>query len=49
MSAICFDTKVDKEVDETGASWVIITLKGKWYVLQFGFHPNSYLSIPRMS
>lgn len=32
MSAICFSTKVDKEVDEAGASWVVITLKGKWYV-----------------
>jgi len=30
MSAICFSTKVDKEVDESGASWVVITLKGKW-------------------
>lgn len=30
MSAICFNTKVEKEVDETGTSWVIITLKGKW-------------------
>jgi len=30
MSAICFNTKVEKEVDETGAPWVIITLKGKW-------------------
>jgi len=30
MSAICFSTKVDKEVDETGASWVVITLRGKW-------------------
>jgi cyanate lyase len=33
MSAICFSTKVDKEVDETGAPWVVITLRGKWYVL----------------
>ena len=30
MSAICFSTKVDKEVDDTGASWVVITLRGKW-------------------
>jgi len=30
MSAICFSTKVDKEVDESGASWVVITMKGKW-------------------
>lgn len=30
MSAICFNSKVEKEVDETGASWVVITLKGKW-------------------
>ncbi len=30
MSAICFNTNVEKEVDETGASWVVITLRGKW-------------------
>ena len=30
MSAICFNSTVEKEVDETGASWVVITLKGKW-------------------
>ncbi|KAK3351296.1 cyanate hydratase [Neurospora tetraspora] len=30
MSAICFHSTVDKEVDETGAAWVVITLKGKW-------------------
>jgi cyanate lyase len=30
MSAIAFSTKVDKEVDETGNSWVVITLRGKW-------------------
>ncbi|KAL2023861.1 hypothetical protein VTK56DRAFT_638 [Thermocarpiscus australiensis] len=30
MSAICFNTKVEKEVDETGAPWVVITLRGKW-------------------
>jgi cyanate lyase len=30
MSAICFSTKVDKEIDESGAPWVVITLKGKW-------------------
>lgn len=32
MSAICFDTKVEKETVE-GADWVVITLRGKWYVL----------------
>lgn len=32
MSAICFSTTVDKEVDEAGSPWVVITLKGKWYV-----------------
>lgn len=32
MSAICFSTKVEKEVDEAGAPWVVITMKGKWYV-----------------
>ncbi|KAL2266352.1 hypothetical protein VTJ83DRAFT_5704 [Remersonia thermophila] len=30
MSAICFHSKVEKEVDETGSPWVVITLKGKW-------------------
>ncbi|KAK3901153.1 cyanate lyase C-terminal domain-containing protein [Staphylotrichum tortipilum] len=30
MSAICFNSKVEKEVDENGAPWVVITLKGKW-------------------
>lgn len=32
MSAICFSTNVEKEVDESGAPWVVITLRGKWYV-----------------
>ncbi|SPQ21908.1 1155e719-d4cb-427f-bf0d-ebe50a16ba9b [Thermothielavioides terrestris] len=30
MSAICFSSKVEKEVDESGAPWVVITLRGKW-------------------
>jgi cyanate lyase len=30
MSAICFSSTVDKEVDDSGASWVVITLRGKW-------------------
>ncbi len=30
MSAICFNSTVEREVDETGAPWVVITLKGKW-------------------
>jgi cyanate lyase len=30
MSAIAFSTKVDKEVDDSGVSWVVITLRGKW-------------------
>ena len=30
MSAICFETKVDKEVDEGGNAWAVITMKGKW-------------------
>ena len=30
MSAICFSTKVDKEVDEAGSPWVVITMRGKW-------------------
>lgn len=33
MSAICFNSKVEKEVDEGGAEWVVITLRGKWWVL----------------
>ncbi|KAH8891406.1 cyanate hydratase [Thozetella sp. PMI_491] len=30
MSAIAFSTKVEKEVDETGTTWVNISLRGKW-------------------
>ncbi|GJC88199.1 cyanate hydratase [Colletotrichum liriopes] len=30
MSAICFNTSVEKETDEAGNPWVVITLKGKW-------------------
>ncbi|KFG82072.1 putative cyanate lyase [Metarhizium anisopliae] len=30
MSGVCFKTDVDKEVDETGATWAVITMKGKW-------------------
>ncbi|KAF3939363.1 hypothetical protein ABW19_dt0206752 [Dactylella cylindrospora] len=30
MSAIAFSTKVDKEVDEQGNTWVNITMRGKW-------------------
>lgn len=30
MSAICFSTKVEKEVDDDGAAWVVITWRGKW-------------------
>ncbi|KAF3760283.1 cyanase [Cryphonectria parasitica EP155] len=30
MSAISFSTKVDKEVDQDGSPWVVITLRGKW-------------------
>lgn len=30
MSAICFSTKVEKEVDDAGAPWVVITMRGKW-------------------
>jgi cyanate lyase len=32
MSAICFSTTVEKEIDEAGSPWVVITLKGKWCV-----------------
>ncbi|KAI1849439.1 hypothetical protein JX265_008593 [Neoarthrinium moseri] len=31
MSAIAFSSKVDKEVDQDGVTWVNITLRGKWY------------------
>ncbi|KAF3908661.1 hypothetical protein AA313_de0205870 [Arthrobotrys entomopaga] len=30
MSAIAFSTKVDKEVDEQGNTWVLISMRGKW-------------------
>ncbi|KAA8910027.1 cyanate hydratase [Sphaerosporella brunnea] len=30
MSAIAFSTKVEKEVDEQGNQWAVITLRGKW-------------------
>ncbi|KAG5980106.1 Cyanate hydratase [Claviceps digitariae] len=30
MSGVCFKTHVDKEVDEEGATWAVITMKGKW-------------------
>ena len=32
MSAISFSTKVEKETDESGANWVVITQRGKWWV-----------------
>jgi cyanate lyase len=39
MSAISFSTKIEKETDEKG-DWAVITLRGKWYVLQ-NFHALS--------
>jgi cyanate lyase len=30
MSAIAFSTKVEKEVDEGGVAWAVITMRGKW-------------------
>lgn len=36
MSAISYSTKVNKEVDESGNAWVVITLRGKWYVILRG-------------
>ncbi|PGG96086.1 cyanate hydratase [Polytolypa hystricis UAMH7299] len=30
MSAISFSTKVEKETDQDGNNWAVITLKGKW-------------------
>lgn len=35
MSAIAFSTKVEKETDEQGNNWAVITLRGKWYVHNF--------------
>lgn len=32
MSAISFSTKVEKETDEAGNNWAVITLRGKWFV-----------------
>ena len=32
MSAIAFSTKVEKETDEHGVQWAVITLRGKWWV-----------------
>lgn len=34
MSVICFDIKVEKEMVE-GVDWVVIMLRGKWYVFVF--------------
>ncbi|KAG0634221.1 putative cyanate hydratase [Tuber brumale] len=31
MSAIAFTTKVEKETDDKGVDWAVITLRGKWY------------------
>ena len=30
MSAVCFGTEVGREVDESGAEWVVLTMRGKW-------------------
>lgn len=30
MSAIAFSTKVEKQEDEEGGTWAIITMRGKW-------------------
>ena len=30
MSAIAFSTKVEKEVEEDGSEWVVLTMRGKW-------------------
>lgn len=32
MSAIRFGTKVEKDIDEEGNPWVVITMRGKWQV-----------------
>ena len=34
MSAISFSTKVEKETDKDGNKWAVITLRGKWSVLE---------------
>ncbi len=31
-SAISFSTKVEKEIDQDGNRWAVITLRGKWYI-----------------
>lgn len=46
MSAIAFSSKVDKEVDDQGVTWVNITLRGKWYVDTSPFY-CSPMSSPR--
>lgn len=33
MSAISFSTKVEKETDQDGNNWAVITLRGKWYAI----------------
>ncbi|KYK60185.1 putative cyanate lyase [Drechmeria coniospora] len=30
MSGVCFKTYITKEQDVTGATWAVITMKGKW-------------------
>ncbi|KAJ5166021.1 Cyanase [Penicillium capsulatum] len=30
MSAVSFSTKVEKETDDQGSDWAVITLRGKW-------------------
>lgn len=42
MSAISFSTKVDKEVDDKGDSWAVITLRGKWYVSPVWYGPVNH-------
>lgn len=49
MSAISFSSKVEKEVDESGAPWVVITLRGKWYVVWSSFFSSGSVSIRLVS
>lgn len=42
MSAIAFSTKVEKETDENGVDWAVITLRGKWCVSSGGRTPELY-------
>ena len=46
MSGVNFTTKVDTEVDESGNTFAIITLRGRWYVVFSPFEAPSSLPPP---